>query len=75
MLRALAARRVGDVPENVTVHYVSQEVHLSEATQEMRPFECVVAADVERRLLMEELAEFETKAANDEGLDEGAQRR
>ena len=31
MLRALAARRVGDVPSNVTAHYVSQEVHLSEA--------------------------------------------
>ena len=42
MLRALAARRVGDVPENVTVHYVSQEVNLSEAKQEMLPVECVV---------------------------------
>ena len=48
-------RRVGDVPENVTVHYVSQEVHLSEQTQEMLPLECVVAADVERRLLLEEV--------------------
>ena len=27
MLRAFAARRVGDVPANVTVHYVSQEVN------------------------------------------------
>ena len=42
MLRALAARRVGNVPENVTVHYVSQEVNLSEAKQEMLPAECVV---------------------------------
>jgi ATPase subunit of ABC transporter with duplicated ATPase domains len=26
LLRALACRRVGEVPSNVTVHYVSQEV-------------------------------------------------
>ena len=33
MLRALAARRVGDVPPNVSVHYVSQEVKLTEMTK------------------------------------------
>ena len=32
MLKALAARRCGDIPDNVSVHYVSQEVQLTEVT-------------------------------------------
>lgn len=59
LLRALAARRVGNIPPNVTVHYVSQEVKLSAQTQEMTPIEMVIAADLERSLLLEELASFE----------------
>ena len=74
MLRALAARRVGDVPSNVTVHYVSQEVHVSEETEEMLPGQCVVAADVERRLLLEESADLEARADRDELDAEGAGR-
>ena len=67
-----AARRVGDVPSNVTVHYVSQEVHVSEATEAMLPGQCVVAADVERRLLLEEEASLEALADSDNLDAEGA---
>ena len=69
-----AARRVGDVPSNVTVHYVSQEVHVSEETEAMLPGQCVVAADVERRLLLEESADLEAKAERDALDAEGAGR-
>jgi ATP-binding cassette subfamily F protein 3 len=64
MLRALAARRVGEVPPNVTVHYVSQEVILTPAQRLKTPVEIVVDADIERTLLMQEHAELEIKAAS-----------
>ena len=64
MLRAFAARRVGDVPSNVSVHYVSQEVKLTEEERVKTPIELVVAADIERTLLCDELAVLEGKAAN-----------
>ena len=63
MLRAFAARRVGDVPSQVSVHYVSQEVNLTAAQRAKTPVTCVVDADVERTLLTEELAALETRAA------------
>lgn len=63
MLRAFAARRVGDVPSNVSVHYVSQEVKLTEEQRGKTPVMCVVDADIERTLLKEELAYLEAKAA------------
>eukprot|EP00547_Thalassionema_nitzschioides_P004717 CAMPEP_0194220036 /NCGR_PEP_ID=MMETSP0156-20130528/27330_1 /TAXON_ID=33649 /ORGANISM="Thalassionema nitzschioides, Strain L26-B" /LENGTH=753 /DNA_ID=CAMNT_0038949903 /DNA_START=33 /DNA_END=2297 /DNA_ORIENTATION=+ len=63
MLRAFAARRVGDVPPQVSVHYVSQEVNLTEAQRGKTPVMCVVDADIERTLLQEEVAELEAKAA------------
>eukprot|EP00977_Amphora_coffeiformis_P000827 scaffold178_cov163-Amphora_coffeaeformis.AAC.1 len=66
LLRAFAARRVGDVPPNVTVHYVSQEVNLTEAQRNKTPVECVVDADLERALLLQELQRFEEKAARGE---------
>ena len=69
MLRAFAARRVGDVPSNVSVHYVSQEVKLTEEERIKTPIELVVAADIERTLLCDELAMLEGKAA-DGTLDE-----
>jgi len=69
MLRAFAARRVGDVPSNVSVHYVSQEVKLTEEERIKTPIELVVAADIERTLLCDELAILEGKAANG-SLDE-----
>eukprot|EP00584_Thalassiosira_punctigera_P007900 CAMPEP_0172535614 /NCGR_PEP_ID=MMETSP1067-20121228/7541_1 /TAXON_ID=265564 ORGANISM="Thalassiosira punctigera, Strain Tpunct2005C2" /NCGR_SAMPLE_ID=MMETSP1067 /ASSEMBLY_ACC=CAM_ASM_000444 /LENGTH=762 /DNA_ID=CAMNT_0013320553 /DNA_START=48 /DNA_END=2336 /DNA_ORIENTATION=- len=64
MLRAFAARRVGDVPPNVSVHYVSQEVNLTEDQRAKTPVECVVDADVERTMLKGELAELEARAAD-----------
>lgn len=65
MLRAFAARRVGDVPSNVTVHYVSQEVNLTAAQALKTPVELVVDADIERTLLLEELAGLEAKIKTD----------
>lgn len=62
MLRAFAARRVGDVPANVSVHYVSQEVQLTDDQRTKTPIECVVSADIERALLSEELAQLESQA-------------
>lgn len=63
MLRAFAARRVGDVPAQVSVHYVSQEVNLTEDQRNKTPVMCVVDADIERTLLKEEIAELEVKAS------------
>jgi ABC-type Mn2+/Zn2+ transport system ATPase subunit len=74
MLRAFAARRVGEIPVNVTVHYVSQEVNLTDAQKIKTPVEVVVDADIERTLLLEELAQVELKVAA-ESLDaKGSQR-
>jgi ATP-binding cassette, subfamily F, member 3 len=74
MLRALAARRVGDVPPNVTVHYVSQDVQLTDELRDMTPVECVLHADLERRLLMEEADDLQLLAEAGT-LDEIGQRR
>jgi ATP-binding cassette subfamily F protein 3 len=68
LLKALAARRVGDIPPNVTVHYVSQEVNLTSEQQHKTPVECVVDADLERTLLLEEL-QIVTRLADDGELD------
>jgi len=65
MLRAFAARRVGDVPANVIVHYVSQEVNLTPAQALKTPVELVVDADIERTLLLQELAGLESKIDKD----------
>jgi len=59
MLRALAARRVGGIPVNVSVHYVSQEVKLDETTLASTPVDAVLSADVERAYLMKEAAELD----------------
>ena len=74
MLRAFAARRVGEIPVNVTVHYVSQEVNLTDAQRIKTPVEVVVDADIERTLLLQEVVEMEKKIAT-ESLDaKGSQR-
>ena len=54
-----AARRVAAFPPSVAVHYVSQDVKMGEETRRLCPAEVVVAADVERRLLLEELARLQ----------------
>ncbi|KAL1508734.1 hypothetical protein AB1Y20_004829 [Prymnesium parvum] len=56
LLRALASRAVGDIPAELTVHYVSQEVQMSEESREWTPVQVVLDADVERRLLLQEAA-------------------
>ena len=61
LLRALASRAVGDIPPELTVHYVSQEVNIEEERLEWTPVQFVVHADVERRLLMAEEAELEAQ--------------
>jgi len=40
---------------------VSQEVQLNEISREQTPIQCVLAADVQRRLLLEESAELDRK--------------
>ena len=60
LLLALAARRVGDVPKSCSVHYVSQDQTLSEDDERKTPGEIVLAADVERRVLL-----ADRKALND----------
>lgn len=74
LLRALAARRVGNIPSNVTVHYVTQDVHLTDETAAMTPVQCVVDADIERKLLLEEASALESSAAKD-ALDDAGQKR
>ena len=74
LLRALAARRVGDVPANVTVHYVSQEVNLTEAQREKTPVQCVVDADLERTMLLGESRDLTRRADAGELDAEGSRR-
>ena len=69
MLRALAARRVGSIPSNVSMHYVSQDVQLSEQMREKTAIDVVLAADIERALLLMEQTTLEACAE----LDEAAQ--
>ena len=55
LLRWLAARRVGGLPDDLSVHYVSQEVTLTEEEENSTPIAVVLAADVERTMLLEEV--------------------
>ena len=61
LLRALASRAVGDIPPELTVHYVSQEVQLEEERYSWTPVQFVVHADIERRLLLAEQAELQAQ--------------
>jgi ATP-binding cassette subfamily F protein 3 len=74
LLKAMAARRVGDVPSNVTVHYVSQEVSLTPEQSRKTPVEVVVDADIERNLLTEEKKTLEDLANAGELDAEGSKR-
>ncbi|ACO60757.1 ABC transporter/cobalt transport family protein [Micromonas commoda] len=76
LLKFLASRRVGGLDKSTSVHYVSQELHLSEEQEEWRPAALVVEADVERRLLLAESAELAAKAeAKDYAPDAAEQKR
>jgi ATP-binding cassette subfamily F protein 3 len=70
LLRWLAARRVGNLPAELCIHYVSQEVSLTEADEGALPVDVVLAADVERRILLAELAELEAAALASAGEPE-----
>eukprot|EP01043_Picozoa_sp_COSAG02_P009937 COSAG02_NODE_342_length_24167_cov_5.061118_20_plen_484_part_00 len=59
LLRWLAARRVGGLPEELSVYYVSQEVTLTEEEENSTPVTVVLAADVERTMLLAEVAAAE----------------
>jgi ATP-binding cassette subfamily F protein 3 len=59
LLRWLAARRVGELPPELSVHYVSQEVTLTEEEENSTPGTVVLAADVERTMLLAEVAAAE----------------
>ena len=74
MLRALASRRHGNFPVNLTVHYVSQEVNLSAVQKLKTPVDIVVDADLERKMLMEESAELDALSTADKLDVEGAAR-
>lgn len=74
MLKAIAARRVGNIPKQVTVHYVSQEVNLTPIQASKTPVECVVDADLERTLLLDELKTLNELADNGELDTKGSQR-
>ena len=60
LLKYLASRRVGrennkGFSDDVFVHYVNQEVTLTEEQETLLPIDIVLHADVQRRLLLEEL--------------------
>lgn len=74
LLRAFAARRVGNIPPNVTVHYVSQEVNLTSKQANETPVEIVVQADLERTLLLDELEIIESYIKSDTLDAEGSKR-
>ena len=74
LLKAMAARRVGDLPSNVLVHYVSQEVNLSETQAKKTPIELVVQADLERTMLMQEATQLSMASEKAELDAKGSQR-
>merc|ERR1719215_1260105 len=59
LLRNLAARRCGGLPEALRTHYVTQDVRLTSISAEQTPEEVVLEADVERRVLLAEKAKLE----------------
>ena len=69
LLKFIASRRVGGLAADVSVHYVTQEVRLTDAQEDAFPAEVVLQADVERRLLIADVAEMEAREAR-EALEE-----
>ncbi len=65
---------MGEIPENVTVHYVSQEVNLTASQRLKTPVEIVVDADLERTLLLDELATLDQLASAGELDTKGSKR-
>jgi len=74
LLRWLAARRVGGLPDELSVHYVSQEVTLTDEEENSTPIAVVLAADVERTMLLEEVAAAENDPGGVNGTEIDAKR-
>ena len=72
LLRAIASRTVGEIPPELTVHYVSQEVSLDDEMLAWTPVQFVVHADIERRLLLAEQAKL---SGDEESGEAGAAKR
>ena len=74
LLKWVAARRCGNIPAAVSVHYVAQDVHFSESIMDQTAVQVVVHADVERRLLLEKVAALQAAGeAGGEPSDTAAQ--
>lgn len=58
LLKAAAARRVGALPDSLSVYYVNQEVALAPELEAATPVDVVLEADVERTLLLHEAQEL-----------------
>ena len=67
LLKALAARRVGNLPDSMSLHYVSQTSAEMEVEDDVLPADVVLSADVERGILDKTIKELE--ALNDAGKD------
>jgi len=70
LLKNLAARRVGTLPDGMRTHYVSQDVKLTDGELNKTPCEIVSEADVERRLLLDQKARLEGKCSTAEENEE-----
>jgi ATP-binding cassette subfamily F protein 3 len=67
LLKALAARRVGNLPDSMSLHYVSQTSAEMEVEDNVLPADVVLSADVERNILDETIQRLE--ALVDAGKD------
>ncbi len=67
LLKALAARRVGNLPDSMSLHYVSQTSAEMEVGDGVLPADVVLSADVERGILDKTIRELE--AIQDAGKD------
>eukprot|EP00729_Bicosta_minor_P013745 gene13745-25752_t len=66
LLKWIAARRDGCntlMWRNATIHYVTQEVQLSDDRENWTPQQVVIDADIERNILLAEVQELEAKDA------------
>ena len=67
LLKAMAARRVGNLPDSMSLHYVSQTSAEMEVDDGVLPADVVLSADVERGILVRTIKELE--ALHDAGKD------
>jgi ABC-type dipeptide/oligopeptide/nickel transport system ATPase subunit len=70
LLKFLASRRVGGLDPSVSVHYVTQEVSLTETQENALPADVVLAADIERVILLQEVVKMEAQDRADLDLED-----